>query len=275
MADNEEIQEELPTETEVTETQEVEIQEPAPFRAWELKPKEQTSKSVPYDRFSDVLNERDTHARRAQELEAEVTRLTAPLTKEQRKTVDDIKLDDFTDPQEYIRAIARAAKEEAREEIRNELSQSQQQSQHQEHFQKLTNTYMENLDRSFKSNSEIREAVATLDKYSDYIHPDIAYELMIDENAGELMHKIATDKELFTELFKGNPNDFIRKLHKISAKITREDTSDAVVEARPDPRAQARATIPTPIRPVPGKPSKDPAKMSLAEYRAYVANGYK
>lgn len=283
MDENTEVETEVEVDdvtSEVDNDTEVEVEVPAPFKAWELKPKESVSKSIPYDRFSEVLGERDLHARRSQELEAEVARLKEPLTKKQEATLADIKLEDFTNPQDYIQAVAlAAAKAEAgatREEIRKELIDEQNGKVQNEHFTQIKDTYQTNLNRSFESNPEIIEAVKVMDKYSEYIHPDIAYELMIDENAGELMHMIATDKDLFNDLFKGNPQDFIRKLHKMSARIERSTSNpEAPVRREPSARDLVKKTIPTSVRPVPGKPSRDPAKMSIPEYRAYVANGYK
>ena len=255
-----------------TETQEQPEVVEQPFRAWELKPKESAAKHVPYDRFSEVLSERDLHAKRSQELEAEIAKIRTQATS--RKSVEAIRIEDFTDPVDYIQALTDAKVEARIEQERDQIRQEREKEQRAREFEVEKETYQRNLLESFKRNPEYQQAAAAIDQYSAYIHPQIARELIKDENVGELFHKIATDKDLFNEMFSGNPEDFIRKIHKISARITREEpTESELIPART--KDVVRQTIPTPVRPVSGKPTRDPEKMSLAEYRKYVANGYK
>ena len=103
---------------------------------------------------------------------------------------------------------------------------------------------------------------------------------MIDENVGELIYDITTNQELLNELFKGNPVDFIRKLHKMSAKIDREarygganktsisEESSIEVPKALDRSAQIKLAIPAQVKSTP-KYVKDVAKMSMSEYREY------
>jgi hypothetical protein len=273
---SDEVTQEVETEVESveqeTETQEQpEAAEPAPFRAWELKPKETVTKHVPYDRFSEVIKERDTLA---EELRKARETAPAPAAKATSSDLQRPKLEDFEDPSDYIDALTDykvAVKLAERDE---RAKQEREQEAHDKAFAPKKEAYERNLAESFKRNPEYEQAARVIDKYSEYIHPLVARALVDDPNPAELMHKIATNQDLFNEMFSGDPIEFSWKLKGISAKIVRDE---AQAEFEPAPRAKeaVRATIPTPVRPIPGKPTRDPAKMTTEEYRKFVANGYK
>lgn len=119
------------------------------------------------------------------------------------------------------------------------------------------------------------------------LHGDLAYELMIDENAGELIYDIVTDENLLKELFESNPKDMIRKIHKMSAKIDREARKSQSASTQPS-KSQEPAVKMAEVKAMPKKmdtPVKiksdvtggkiDPSKMTTAEYKRYMKNGYK
>lgn len=258
----------------VRETPEVVVEEPKKFKAWELKPKEQSH--VPYDRFQELVNERDVLARALQSREPQQKTEEAPRP----KTLADIRIEDYTDPIDFLKDRDDAL----RRSIFEELNQSQQLSHQQQAAQKyitdLGTTFSNNVEASIKHNPDIQHAVEFFDAQAHQINADIIHELMVDENVGELMHAIATDETLLREMFNSRPNDFIRKLHKMSAKIDKQELYGNKEDSESNTETNSvketiRKTVPTQVKPNASKPVRDPSKMNLDEYRRFVKNGYK
>lgn len=248
---------------------------PKPFKAWELKPKESTH--VPYDRFQELVNQRDQLARELQNTRAPVQQTQA----DKPKKLEDIKAEDYDDPIKFLSDRDEALRRSIFDEINNAQTQTVQQRQAQEYIENLGRTFSTNVEASIAHNPEIRNAVEFFDAQASRIDADIVHELMIDENAGELMHAITTDESLLREMFTARPADFIRKLHKMSAKIDKASLYNKSSEEDNDNtetnsvKQEIRKTVPTQVKPSAGRPTKDPAKMSMAEYRQFAANGYR
>lgn len=262
------------------------------FRPWKENPPEEDR--VPYSRFREVNQERKDLAARAAAAEAklrEIEQREADLAK--IKSPADIKIEDFQDPNEYLAAREKAVKAEALREFQELQNQRDRERVQRQQQQVFLETYQKNLNEAIQRNPEIREAEAFINRLATehglHVHPDIAYELGIDENLGELLFDIATDKALLNEMYTGNPADFVRKLHKMSAKIDREARygkkpgaeggEEGAGRQAPElePLAKAKqeidAAIPTQVRGGTPVVRKDPGKMSNAEYRQWVAKG--
>lgn len=263
------------TETVENETVDNVQPEPKKFKAWELKPKEPTH--VPYDRFHDVISERDRLAR-----ELQLRETPKPVQEEtpKPKSLQDIRIEDYTDPAEFLRDRDDALRRSIFEELTQTQQQTHQQQQAQKYIQELGTNFSKNVESSIQHNPEIQNAVEFFDAQAHNIDANIVHEIMVDENAGELMHAITTDEDLLREMFNSRPQDFIRKLHKMSAKIDKSSLYGNKEDTETEPETNSvkekiRSTVPTQVRPSAARPSKDPSKMSIEEYRRYVSNGYK
>lgn len=270
---------------ETSEAPEVVEQTPEPFKAWKKpaseEPKEQ---HIPYSRFKEVNDERKTYAAKLDEYEAQLAEYRAREQRiEEIKDPDDINIDDYpNDPQGYLKARDNALLHKAEKTWeRKQLDEARARTA-QDHLNTMAQNYAKNLQESFTRNPEIEEASRYLDTIAKQIHPSIAYELMIDENIGELSYDIATDQTLLDEMLaasKGNPTDFIRKLHKMSAKIDRavryatNDGNTSTPLSAPkalDRKAQIMESIPARIKATSASPTKDLGKMSPSEYRKHM-----
>jgi hypothetical protein len=257
-----------------------------PERPWKrLPPAEKPDNRIPYERFHEVnlkantykaqVEERDARIHAYEEREAKLSAIKSP---------DDIKMGDYTDADLYLRDRDKANAAAVLRQFEDAQAQKERDRLVGQHQAQLVQTYEKNLGEAFKRNPEIKEASDFIDRLASEHnlkpHPDIAYELMIDENLGELLFDIATNQELLTEMYRGNPNDFIRKLHKMSARIDREaryatkapvaDGGDPVVALDVQKKAIG-AAIPTQVSGGSATVRKDPGKMSNAEYRVWRA----
>ena len=265
----------------VTETPKTE-----PERPWKrLPPAEKPDNRIPYERFHEVNLEKNTYKT---ELEQARSRLKEFEERESKlsaiKSPDDIKMGDYTDADLYLRDRDKANAAAVLRQFEDAQTQKERDRLAGQHQAQLVQTYEKNLSEAFKRNPEIKEASDFIDRLATEHnlkpHPDIAYELMIDENLGELLFDIATNQELLTEMYRGNPNDFIRKLHKMSARIDREaryapkapagDDADPVT-ALDVQRKAIDAAIPVQVSGGSVAAKKDPGKMSNAEYRVWRA----
>jgi hypothetical protein len=243
------------------------------------EPKKEEFRHIPYNRFKEVNDERRAHESRARELEQELTKYKERQDQlDKIKTPDEIDIKDYTDPQEYLKARDAAIKHAAITEVESRFLARQQESIRQQQLQEIHTTFQRNVAESIKVNPEVKEAVQFLDQYAGNVHKAILHELLVDENAGELIYDITTNQDLLNEMFRGNPGDFIRKIHKMSAKIDRSTrsvvSSDEDVPEALDLKDKIGAGIPAQIKGT-AKGKKSPEKMSNAEYRKWVQGGRK
>jgi len=110
----------------------------------------------------------------------------------------------------------------------------------------------------------------------------VARELLLDENAGDLIHDLVTDQELLTKLFKGNPDDTIRMMHQMSAKMDRDARRVGGEVSAKEPEVKVPVAmekkpvtgIPATAKSTTKAPTKDPAKMNQKEYAEWYAKTY-
>jgi hypothetical protein len=250
-------------------------------RPWKAKP-EPEAQHVPYSRFHEVYQRGKTAETRAEAAEARLRELAAREAKfAEVKGPEDIKASDYSDPEEFLKARDKALaskllsdfETKAAERTRNQIVAKQN--------EELATTYQRNLNESFTRNPEIKEASEFLDRILDSgvkIHPAVAQELMMDDNVGELIFDITTNEALLNEMFRSNPADFIRKMHKMSARIDREARYAKKEEGEPiqaleRTKQDIAAAIPTQLKGASAPVKKDPSKMSQAEYRKWREAG--
>ena len=266
----------------------VEDAKPAKFEPWKNKPEAKIPESIPYDRFKAINDERTVYKNKLEEYEAKL----AAIEKEKEslakiKGPEDINIADYDDVDKYMKDVIEATKRTAIAEVEKNYQEREQRRVEEARSVEIVKGFQSNVAEATKYNPDIAEAVQFIDSYADNIDPRIARELLIDENAGELIYDIVTDQALLNKLFRGDVDDFIRTMHKMSARIDKEArraggavTATAKKDTTPvptalDKKAAIKKSIPSTIKGDAKTTSKDPDKMSMAEFKEYVRNGYK
>lgn len=255
---------------------------PKPFRAWELPEVEtkQEPAHIPYGRFREVNEERKALEAQLSTSDARIAELTARLEELNAiKSPDDIKIEDYDDPQEYLKARDKAIKAAAVKEIEERWIAREQEKERQHQLIQIDTAYKSNVAEAVKRNPEIQHAVNFLDKHGEHLHPAVAYELMTDPNIGELALQITTNPQLLRAVFTADPQQVVRAIQRLSGRIDALGTSkskdtDADAET-PSIIDQISAAVPTKLRSTPVATRKDPSKMTSAQYRAYVERNRK
>jgi len=248
------------------------------FKPWKKSPEKKEVDVVPYHRFKEINDERKTYLSKLEEYEKELSELKSAKEKlEKIKGPEDINIGDYDDVDSYMKDVIEATKRAAVADVERNYQEREMQRIREAKTQEIVSNFQKNVEESIKYNPEIKEAVTFIDNYADQLDPRIAKELLLDENAGEVIYDIVTDQDLLTRLFKGDPDDAIRLIHKMSAKT---DKSNRTVEEKDVPNAVPTALVKETLKPKTFKSeskstTKDPEKMSISEYRKYVANGYK
>lgn len=253
-----------------------ESEKPAKFEPWKIKHEKKEVESVPYGRFREVNQEKNEYAKKVSELEAELDKYTKRAEElDKIKSPEDIKISDYDDPEEYLKARDTAIKNQAIKEVEERFIAREQARLIEAQNAEIIKNYTNNLEASFKRNPEIKEVVEWFDQYANNLHQDVAHELLLDENVGELIYNFSTDQTLLTKLFKGDPKEVIRMIHKMSAKMDHSSTnskseSDSSKESSEAPKALTKKIgVPTVV-----KSNKSPTKtledMSISEYREYL-----
>jgi hypothetical protein len=267
-----------------------------PFQAWDLpKPEPTTPRHVPYDRFAQVNTEKTelfednrALAKRNQELQAEIEKLSNV------QDPDELDPNDFADPKEYLKAYSKGVAAKARAEVKQELAESEQDRIQQAQVQELGSRFQTNLQAQAAEDPNVTAAASFFDQYADQVAPAVGRELLADPNVGHVMVRLATNKDLLNQFFSGTPDQAIRLINRISARIEAErelrpaasPAEDGVpvdTPARrgvpaplrlpePDARAQIRNALPAQVRATPAAGRidlyKDAENMSMAQYRA-------
>lgn len=275
-------------------TEEVVETAPEKFKPWEIKAKDEDEApadnkrkpSIPYDRFREVNEEKKAYAAQLAEYEKELA--TYREKQEQLakiKTPADIKIEDYDDVEKYLADRDEAIKAATVADIEGRFQQREIQRLEQQQNEAIVDRFSKNVEEAVKYNPDIAQAVGFLDQHAHNLHPAVARELLIDENAAEVIHDIVTNQELLTKLFRANPDDAVRMINRISAKIdvasrrvdrtAGTDTEVEVPTALTTTAKVAPKGIPVTVKSGGKAPTKDVGKMSLAEYRKFKANGYK
>lgn len=232
------------------------------YRAWETEEakEKELPQHIPYNRFKEVNDERKTYLTRLEEAESKLAQYQEREEQVKKiKSPDDIKIENYTDPALYLKDLTEATKYQAVLEVEERQRERDRQKAIDDKVKATNNLFTTNVNEAVKRNPDIKNAHAWFDKVADNIHPVVAYELMIDENVGELMYDIATNQDLVNEMFTSDPQSFIRKLHKMSARINREErySGERPTERDPnrtttpralDKREQIRSSIPSTVR---------------------------
>lgn len=266
-----------------------------PFQAWDLpKPEPTTPRHVPYDRFAQVNTEKTelfednrALAKRNQDLQAEIEKLSKV------QDPDELKLEDFDSPQAYLAARDKAIVAKVRAEIKADLARDEQERVHAAQIKELGTRFESSLAAQAAEDPNVTAAASFFDQYADQVAPAVGRELLADPNVGHVMVRLATNKDLLGQFFNGTPDQAIRLINRISARIEAErelrpaasPAEDGVqVDAparrgvpaplrlpEPDARAQIRNALPAQVRATPAAGRidlyRDAENLSMAQWR--------
>lgn len=283
------LREEAPTETvetkvdtdNDTETNDKQLEskseEKEEFKPWKKVAEKKEPEVIPYQRFKEINDERKAYQSKLEEYEKELSELKSAKEKiEKIKGPEDINIGDYDDVDSYMKDVIEATKRAAVADVERNYQEREIQRVREAQSAEIVSNFQKNVEESIKFNPEIKEAVSFIDNYADQLDPRIAKELLLDENAGEVIYDIVTNQDLLTKLFKGDTDDVIRLIHKMSAKIDKGSRTVKEVEDREVPVALVKETLrPKTFKSESKSTTKDPEKMSISEYRKYVNNGYK
>lgn len=253
---------------------------PEKFKPWTQKQEEPKEQAIPYSRFKEVNDERKAYQAKIDEYEKELGQYRQKQeVLKSIKSPEEIKLSDYPDSDEGLAnwqkdrdaaVIAQVEKRFADREIARQVEARNAE---------IVNRFEQNVAEAAKYNPDVLEARKFLDQYAHMLDPRVASELLVDENAGDLIHDLVTDQELLTKLFRGNPDETIRMMHKMSAKMDREARragGEVKVEAKVPVALEKKPVtgIPATAKSTSKAPTKDPGKMSQKEYAEWFEKTY-
>lgn len=274
-----------PVDTDADDIEEEVETKPEKFEPWKNKPEAKIPEVMPYARFKEINDERTAYKNKMEEYENKL----AAIEKEKEslakiKGPEDINIADYDDVDAYMKDVIEATKRSAIADVERNYQEREMRRVEEAQHAQIMKGFQDNIEEAIKYNPDVAEAVAFIDSYAEAIDPRIAKELLIDENAGDLIYDIVTDQALLNKLFKGDVDDFIRTIHKMSARMEREarraggevkDNNNAPTPIALDKKAQIKKSIPSTVKGNAKSTSKDPDKMSMSEFKEYVKNGYK
>lgn len=253
------------------------VEEKEEFKPWKKVAEKKEVDVVPYQRFKEINDERKAYQSKLEEYERELAELKSSKEKiEKIKGPEDINIGDYDDVDSYMKDVIEATKRAAIADVERNYQEREIQRVREAQSAEIVSNFRKNVGESIKYNPEIKEAVSFIDNYADQLDPRIAKELLLDENAGEVIYDIVTNQDLLTKLFRGDTDDVIRLIHKMSAKIDKGNGTEPKSEEREVPTTLVKETLRAKTFKSESKSTtKDPEKMTIAEYRKYVNNGYK
>lgn len=259
----------------------VEEVKPEKFKPWNQKQEEPKEQAIPYSRFKEVNDERKAYQAKIDEYERELSAYRQKQeTLKSIKSPEDIKLSDYPDSDEGLAQWQKDRDEAVIAQVEKRFADREYARQEEARNAEIVNRFEQNVAEAAKYNPDVIEARKFLDQYAHMLDNRVAKEILLDENAGELIHDLVTDQKLLTQLFKGDAEDTIRMMHKMSAKIDKEARrASGVVSVKNDVEVP-KALDKKPVTGIPatakssGKvPTKDPAKMSQKEYNEWREKG--
>lgn len=251
-----------------------EVVETPRFKAWEEKKENDKAPvdHIPYSRFKEVNDEKKTYQKKLEEYEEKVRQYEERESKLKAiSSPKDLNIGDFETPEDYLAAREDLVKRNAIEEFERRAEALRRETEARNYEKTLADSFNEKVEASVKYNPEVRQAVEWINSIATHISPEVRYAMITDENAGDLIHEIATNPDLLKKVVQGNPIDAIRSMARWSAKFTREEKTEI-------PKSPLAAKTPQNIPSVPktikGTGSvgnkKDPSNMSMSEFRSFL-----
>lgn len=220
----------------------------------EVKPE---PKNRANERIRELNDKAKTEKARADHLEQELNRIRerqAELDKLTEGAEADLDPNKFESMDEYIKAVTDAKVAKAVEARDRQQLEQESAKTIQAYEQSIANTFEANVAKYAEVNPNITKAVEHLNKYAEYIPPEVRLALLTDENGAQIAWDIATSSELLEAVTKGNSAQSIKLIGKLSAKYDAPNNtskSDGVIkplELKDDVKPSV-VTKPSPVVP--------------------------
>lgn len=182
-------------------------------------------------------------ARERDELRAELSRLRQPAAP-----------DPAQDPAAYVRHLAR---EEAQSLVESQQSQWRQ-SQEQQRFQSLAQQYATREADYAASHPEYTEALEAFTSIAGDNQPELAEVLMTSDHGPAVVHYLGSHLDEAVNILAMPPYLAAAALARIEARVS-----------APKPKPTTNAPAPVPTLSGSAAVSKDPSKMTYAEYKKF------
>jgi hypothetical protein len=223
------------------------------------QPKRELPTSIPYNRFSSVVAEKNQAKAEAAELKRQIAEMQGRFQAPQQA-------DDFPDPTKYnsLDEYKAAVRDHAAAQANTVASRHSQQIQQQAEIQTLVSGFNSQAQAMAQTNPQIVEAVQMFAALEGEIHPEV-FRAIVAEGPS-LVWDIATNQEALDKLIGASPLQAGRILASLGAT-----PSGGKPQAIKPNQAPQRAAIPA-TRTVSGAArvaENDPSKMTQAEYFAW------
>lgn len=257
------IENELP-ETETV----VEVETPVVEKPW-VKKEELESDKIPYSRFREVNDEKRLYKEKVEQYEKELAELREKVAPKKKEIEDPDELDpnDFETVKDYLKARDKVQEEKIQKAFIERMENTKRQKEAEDYQKSIISKFQENVTEAAKHNPEVIDAIQYIEGFADKINPHIRRALLTDDNAADLCYEIATNRDLLKLVIEGDPIDAVRAMTRWSAKFTRSEASPTnIVEEK---LTDIKAMIPKTVKGTISNGKKDPAKMSMSEYKKW------
>ena len=226
------------------------------------EPKEaETEDSPPQEEeVSESKKRRERRKAHMRELESQKAEAEAKLQRIKDAGLgDEPKEEDFADPMEYVAAKAVFSYNQLNSERDTKLAEAEFESVEQRHKAEVQAAFAASVEEA-KGRYEDYNEVAFNRELS--ITDTMGDQIQRADNGADVLYHLGSNPAEALRISSLNPTEQVFELGRISAALT-----------APKPKTITQA--PTPIKPVSprGSAQRDPAKMSMAEYREWRAKG--
>ena len=240
-------------------TNEVEEQ---PKKPWEKV--KTTPKTIPYDRFSDVIAQKNSMEQALMEEREARLKLEEQLNSKVGKAGSNEELkrpsiDDYDTLDEYEEAKDAYIEAKTAIKLRQELEAINRAKEEANYNQSINAKFNEQAQVAIKHIPDLPKAINYIAQFDKHIHPDLQAEILSHEDAPYLIHDIASNEEFLSTLI----NQPLKGLMMIArySKPNFGDVGNGEVEEKPVPK------VPTKIKGGTSKIDPYDDNISLSEYR--------
>lgn len=142
------------------------------------------------------------------------------------RTLRKLMLDTVTDETRYTESWIGFEADRRAELRKRTLSTNAEIRARSSRIDALADRYESDIKEAISRNPAVKSARGIIDACSLSINPDIAYEMMVDANVGDLLLAIVKDYELLHDVITGKPCDVIPKIRNVSLSISDNTVKD-------------------------------------------------
>lgn len=232
------VETEIETETpEVESTEETpKVEEEKPELPWKREKK--VPESVPYNRFSEVIAEKNAEKaekeefrKKYEELERKYQEVSTKPSAPQESEVKEPNIADYSgkydtpeealakflsDRDKYIEAKTRETFKDSYKKIQEEQSQE---AQVRDEYQRTVETFSNKIAEAVKVNPEVENALVYINEnYAKYIPHEVQFEMAKCDNVADIIFELASNEKVMADFLKSTPMEAIKKLARMDAK---------------------------------------------------------